>query len=182
MRDSTQSCEARAEPPGAQSARSCQAWLQLDPTAWNVRLGVEWPAVKISTAATADVICILLFAVVGRSSHGEASTVLGVAQTAWPFLVGCLVGVLAVRARPNPVALTSGLVVWACTVAGGVLLRLASGDTARPVFVLVAAVTLAMLLLGWRGGYTLVQQARATAVGRRDPARTKGPLPDRSGR
>jgi Protein of unknown function (DUF3054) len=39
---------------------------------------------QILPAIAVDVICILIFAIVGRSSHQETTDLLGVAQTAWP--------------------------------------------------------------------------------------------------
>ncbi len=94
---------------------------------------------------------------------------LGVADTAWPFLAGCAAGLLAatiLRSRPSgaalddPAGLRTGVLVWACTVGGGMLLRLASGHTAQPAFVIVATITLAVLLLGWRAGYKAIQRSR----------------------
>ena len=51
-----------------------------------------WPAIAV------DVIAVVVFAIVGRSSHGETNDLLGVAVTAWPFLVGCLIGLVGARA------------------------------------------------------------------------------------
>ena len=117
-----------------------------------------------SPAAAVDVICVLLFAILGRRSHAEANDLAGVLHTAWPFLVGCALGLAVSRFWRRPVAVRTGVVVWVCTVAGGVLLRLASGDTAQLPFVVVATITLGVLLVGWRGVYRLVHQARARHV------------------
>ena len=46
------------------------------------------------TALGIDVILVLVFAAVGRGSHGE-DVIGGLADTAWPFLLGLLVGWLA---------------------------------------------------------------------------------------
>ena len=40
--------------------------------------------------------------------------------------------------------------IWAATVGGGMLLRVASGQGVQLAFVIVAALTLAAMLLGWR--------------------------------
>ena len=114
-----------------------------------------WPALII------DVGCIALFAAVGRSSHGEPTNLVGVADTAWPFLVGCLVGLVLSRGWQRPMARSTALVLWAATVVGGMLLRLVSGAGVQFSFVIVTAIVLAVLLLGWRGILTLVQRARA---------------------
>ncbi len=102
-------------------------------------------------AALADVVGVLVFCTVGRRSHAEGLTVAGVAETAWPFLVGTAVGWLLVRGwrRPTAVAPT-GLVVWASTVAVGMLLRKATSAGVAVSFVVVASAATAVVLLGWR--------------------------------
>ena len=117
-------------------------------------------------AAAADVICVLLFAIVGRGSHAEANSLAGVLHTAWPFLVGCLAGLVVSRSWRSPMGVATGAVVWVCTVLGGVALRLATGDTAQLSFVLVTAVVLGVLLVGWRAVLRLVRQARDRQQGR----------------
>ena len=122
--------------------------------------------VTFSPAVAVDVICVLLFAIIGRSSHAEANDLSGVLHTAWPFLAGCLLGLAVSRSWRDPVSLSTGVVVWLCTVIGGIGLRLASGDTAQLPFVVVATVTLAVLLVGWRALLRLVQRARSRHVDR----------------
>jgi hypothetical protein len=102
-------------------------------------------------AALADVIGVLVFCAVGRRSHAEGLTVAGVAETAWPFLVGAAVGWLLVSGwrRPTAVAPT-GLVVWASTVVVGMLLRKATSAGVAVSFIVVASAATAVLLLGWR--------------------------------
>ena len=116
-------------------------------------------------AAVADLMCVLLFAIIGRSSHAEAASLSGVLHTAWPFLAGCVLGLLVGRAWRQPFALATGAVVWVCTVTGGVVLRLGSGDTAQPSFVVVATLALGILIVGWRALFRLVQRARARQLG-----------------
>jgi len=113
------------------------------------------------SAAALDLALVLLFAILGRSSHGEANDVRGLLHTAGPFLVGALLGQGLSRSWRRPVSLTTGVVVWLCTVTVGVALRLAGGDTARLPFVIVATVTLALLLVGWRLLYALVRLRRS---------------------
>ncbi|GAA2105073.1 DUF3054 domain-containing protein [Microlunatus panaciterrae] len=115
---------------------------------------------KVAQAATIDVVCILLFAVVGRRSHAEASDLLGVLGTAWPFLAGCAIGFVVARAWRRPESLSTSVIVWISTVAAGMLLRLLSGDTAKLPFVIVATLVLGLLLVGWRAGYRAIQRAR----------------------
>jgi Protein of unknown function (DUF3054) len=116
---------------------------------------------QILPAIAVDVICILVFAIVGRSSHQEATDLLGVAQTAWPFLVGCLLGTLLGRTWRHPYALASGVAVWLGTVIGGMTLRVFTGAGVQLSFVVVASIVLALFIVGWRAGLQLIQRARA---------------------
>jgi hypothetical protein len=116
---------------------------------------------QVLPAIAVDVICILIFAIVGRSSHQEATDLLGVAHTAWPFLVGCLLGTLIGRIWRHPYALASGVFVWLGTVVGGMTLRVLTGAGVQLSFVLIAGLFLALFLIGWRAGLRLIQHARA---------------------
>ena len=116
---------------------------------------------KIWPALVADVACLLFFAIVGRSSHGESTDLAGVLRTAWPFLAGYLVGLVVSRGWRRPLSRSVALVVWVATVALGMVLRLLSGAGTPLSFVLVTTIVLGALLLGWRGVVALVQRARA---------------------
>jgi peptidoglycan/LPS O-acetylase OafA/YrhL len=102
-------------------------------------------------AALADFVGVLIFCTIGRRSHAEGLTVAGVADTAWPFLVGAAVGWLVSRAWRRPTAVVpTGLVVWVCTVAVGMLLRKATSAGVAFSFIVVASAATAVMLLGWR--------------------------------
>ena len=102
-------------------------------------------------AALADVLGVLVFCTIGRRSHAEGLTVVGVAETAWPFLVGTAVGWLLSRGWRRPTAVVpTGLAVWVCTVAVGMLLRKATSAGVAASFIVVAAAATAVVLLGWR--------------------------------
>ena len=116
---------------------------------------------RVLPAIAVDVICILIFAIVGRSSHQEGTDLLGVAQTAWPFLAGCLIGTVIGRTWRHPFALKSGVAVWLGTVIGGLTLRVLTGAGVQLSFIVVASSVLALLLIGWRAGLRLIQHARA---------------------
>jgi hypothetical protein len=116
--------------------------------------------VSVGYAMAVDLICVLAFAIIGRSSHAEANNLTGVLHTAWPFLTGCLIGQLLGRSWRAPVSIRTGLVVWITTVVAGLALRVVGGSTAQLPFVIVTTVTLALLLVGWRALYRLVQRAR----------------------
>ncbi|HTX94082.1 MAG TPA: DUF3054 domain-containing protein [Mycobacterium sp.] len=98
-----------------------------------------------------DIIGVLVFCAAGRRSHDEGLSIGGVATTAWPFLTGTLVGWLASRGWRQPTAVVpTGVVVWLCTVAVGMLLRKVTSAGVAASFVVVAASVTAVLLLGWR--------------------------------
>lgn len=105
-------------------------------------------------------LAVLVFAAVGRSSHAEVVDVFGVLSTAVPFLLGQLVGWLAVRAWHAPLRLPVGVAVWAGAVGVGLGVRAAFTHRLPLTFVLVAAVSLALLLLGWRAVARLVARSR----------------------
>ena len=113
-------------------------------------------------AAIADVVGVLLFCAVGRRSHAEGLTVAGIADTAWPFLVGTAVGWVAGRAwrRPTAVAPT-GVIVWLCTVVVGMLLRKATSAGVAGSFIVVATAATAVMLLGWRVAVAAVSRRSA---------------------
>ncbi|HEU5222489.1 MAG TPA: DUF3054 domain-containing protein [Candidatus Lumbricidophila sp.] len=104
-----------------------------------------------TTSGVLDAALLTLFAVIGRASHHESLDLAGVATTAWPFLVGTLTGWLVLRAWRTPLAIwPAGVGIWAATLVIGMLLRAASGQGVQVAFIIVAAVTLALFLIGWR--------------------------------
>ena len=118
---------------------------------------------SVSRAAGAflwDAVLIVAFALTGRASHAENLWV-GLWTTAWPFLAGVVVGWLVTLAWRAPAApLRTGLGVWALTLVGGMLLRTASGQGTAVAFIVVAAVVLLVLLVGWRGIAAIVRRRR----------------------
>lgn len=98
-----------------------------------------------------DLVLVSLFALVGRRSHDETLDLAGWWTTAWPFLVGVLLGwVVATALRTAPGSVLGGSVVWVSTVVTGMLLRTATGAGTALPFVVVATVTTGVLLLGSR--------------------------------
>ena len=110
-------------------------------------------------ALLADVVYVIVFCAIGRRSHAEGLTVAGIAQTAWPFLAGTGVGWLVIRGWRRPFSVIPvGVVVWLCTVAVGMVLRKLTSAGVATSFVVVASVSTAVLLLGWRGAAALVRR------------------------
>jgi hypothetical protein len=106
--------------------------------------------VRFLTAVAIDLLMVLVFAAVGRASHGETDGILGVLQTAWPYLAAAVIGSLLARSWRNPYGWRTATIVWLTTVVLGMLLRLLSGVGAAWPFWIVAFITLGILLLGWR--------------------------------
>lgn len=106
---------------------------------------------RAALSLVADIVCVIVFCAIGRRSHAEGLTVTGIAETAWPFLCGTAVGWLASRAWRQPTALApTGLAVWLGTVVIGMLLRKLTSAGAATSFIVVASLSTAVLLLGWR--------------------------------
>ena len=118
----------------------------------------------VAAALAADVVAVLVFAGIGRSSHAEAIQLLGVAGTAAPFLAGLLVGWGAGRVWRDPARLMSGW--WAVGGAAvvGLALRLLLTDRLPWTFVLVATVSLAVMLQSWRLVVLAVLRGRRRSI------------------
>ncbi|OIH96861.1 MULTISPECIES: DUF3054 domain-containing protein [unclassified Curtobacterium] len=118
-------------------------------------------------AAVVDIVLIVLFALIGRSSHGEANTAGALWTTAYPFLAGWVVGFVATAGWKRPLRLwPTGVLVWLLTVAVGLAIRVwtgqgdVDGDPLPVSFVIVATIVLGVFLLGWRAIARLVLRTR----------------------
>jgi hypothetical protein len=110
-------------------------------------------------ALFADIVCVIVFCTIGRRSHAEGLTVDAIAQTAWPFLAGTGVGWLLIGGWRRPfTVIPTGVVVWVCTVAAGMVLRKAASAGVSTSFVVVASLSTAVLLLGWRAAAALFRR------------------------
>ena len=98
-----------------------------------------------------DVAWIILFAIIGRQSHGEGSPIVGVIGVAWPFLVGYAVGSFATRLARTPRSLTRIIPVWLLTIVIGMAIRtIQKGRAPETAFIIVATIALAVGFAGWR--------------------------------
>ncbi|SFN38918.1 DUF3054 domain-containing protein [Mycetocola miduiensis] len=122
-----------------------------------------------------DLAATLLFVLVGRGNHNATSSILGLLTTWWPFVVALGFGWLVTRAWKRPFGiLWPGVGIWIVTVAGGMLLRTASGQGTAVPFVLIATISVAVLLLGWRAIFTLVAgRSGKRAASREVPRKTE---------
>lgn len=104
-----------------------------------------------TVAVVIDLVLVVTFAALGRASHAEALDGAGLTRTTLPFVAGALLAwITVIMRRGDGTTLGAGVFVWALTLIGGMVFRLLIGDTIAVAFVIVAAVTLAVFLIGWR--------------------------------
>lgn len=107
---------------------------------------------RIALGLAYDTALICIFAAIGRRSHAENGALLSVLTTAWPFLAGMATGWLIslFALRRTPLTVRDGIPVWLGAVTIGMVLRgLTHAGTAFS-FIVVAALFLGVMLLGWR--------------------------------
>jgi hypothetical protein len=98
-----------------------------------------------------DVCSVLAFVAIGRHTHHDGASVAGLWHTAWPFLAGLAVGLIASRAWRRPLAIVpSGVGAWLGAAGIGMIIRVLAGQGTAVAFVVVALAFLALFLLGWR--------------------------------
>ena len=115
---------------------------------------------RTSLLAGVDALAVLVFAAIGTRSHEEDLAIVGVLEVAAPFLVGGLVGALVARTWQDPLSPRRGVAVWLGAVVVGMLLRWAFVDRPPLSFIVVATVSLAVLVLGWRGAVLGIMRLR----------------------
>lgn len=98
-----------------------------------------------------DVCSVLAFVAIGRHTHDNGDSLAGLWHTAWPFLAGLAVGLLASRAWRGPLAIApAGVGAWLGAAGIGMLIRVLAGQGTAAAFIVVAAAFLGLFLLGWR--------------------------------
>ena len=116
----------------------------------------------------ADLVLVVIFAVIGRASHNEGilgDAGVGLLATVWPFAVALVFAWLVTLAFRRPLAvLRTGVPIWLITVAAGMLLRALSGQGTALAFIIVATLTLLLFLVGWRVVAAAVLRSRAKRV------------------
>lgn len=123
-------------------------------------------------ALVADVLAVLIFVGIGLYQHGEALSTTNIVIVAWPFATGLLLGHLAIRAWRFPFRIwPHGVFVWAITLVAAMAIRTLFQAGTEVSFVIVTAITLAVLMLGWRSLALLATRGerRAPAASRQSP-------------
>ena len=104
-----------------------------------------------ATRFVLDVVCILLFVMIGRRNHGESTDAAGTLRTALPFLIALTGAWVGARAWRAPRSLATGVLLWVSTVVVGLgVRRFAFGDGTATPFVVVATLVIGLLLVGTR--------------------------------
>ena len=119
-----------------------------------------------SPAATIviDAALVVVFCVLGGLSHslGEPDAVARIVFSIWPFLAALIVvHAVALATNVDASRVVPGTLVWLVTFGGGMALRALTGQGTAWAFVIVAAVTLAVFLIGWRLINVVVQRRRS---------------------
>lgn len=125
-----------------------------------------------------DVALVIAFAAWGRASHNEALDLDGITRTAAPFVGAALLyWIFSILTNRQMTKLREGVTVWATTLALGMVFRLMVGDGVQIAFVLVAAATLALFLIGWRliWWFATKKAAVSPSAPKRDASRSGNP-------
>lgn len=113
-------------------------------------------------AAVLDLVAVTVFMIIGRMNHHHGLDPLSFLQAWWPFAVGAAVGwsisyvYSHVRSSEwlnhdfRPDRIPTGIVVWICTVAVGMVLRFILHQGTETSFIIVATCALGLFILGWR--------------------------------
>ena len=106
---------------------------------------------RLAISAIADVAVIVVFVAIGREEHNSGSSVVGLLETAAPFLIALAIGWLATRAWQNPTGVDRGLGIWLVTILAGMNLRhYVFNDGIATAFIAVASAFTLAGLVGWR--------------------------------
>jgi hypothetical protein len=113
------------------------------------------PGLHPGIAAIGDLVAVVAFVSLGRRNHAESVDASGVIGTAAPFLIALAAGWIALRLWRRPTDAQIAVALWAITLTVGMALRrFVFDDGTATAFVIVAAVALATLLIGWRAAWT----------------------------
>ena len=114
---------------------------------------------RLPLALGIDTFSVVFFVAVGRREHDRDSAIAGLIDTAAPFLIGLAIAWLALRAWKRPTDWRTGVGIWAITLVAGMLVRnIVFGDGTATSFVIVAALFLALFLVGWRVAFNLIER------------------------
>ncbi len=124
------------------------------------------PTVRWLLPVVADLVCVLAFAVGGKTSHEAGDSESVVLAIVWPYALAVVVAHAGLlwRGRRTSRTWPEGVVVLAVTYVLGMLLRAASGRGIAVGFLVVAVLFLALTMLGWRATVHFAQSRRPSRV------------------
>ena len=102
-------------------------------------------------AVVIDALAVLVFVALGRQQHEESTGLTAILEIAAPFLLAVALGWIVARVWSDPFSTRTGLVVAAVVLVAGMVLRRTVFDRGTAAaFVIVAALVLGGLIVGWR--------------------------------
>ncbi len=102
-------------------------------------------------AVAVDIAIVVVFVMIGRREHEEGAAANDIVTTAAPFLFGLVAGWLGAKAWRRPLALSTGVAIWAATIVVGMFTRkVVFDDGIAFAFIVVATLFLGVGLIGWR--------------------------------
>ncbi len=105
----------------------------------------------VFTAVIVDLVLVTGFGIVGHWTHGGDMSLVGIAETSWPFLAGLAAAWLLTCAWQQPLSpLRTGVGLWAATILIGMMIRAFLGDGTAGAFIIVAGLLNFATLVGWR--------------------------------
>ena len=102
---------------------------------------------------------MLAFVTIGRHTHGYGDSLTGIWHTAWPFVAGLAIGLVAGWRRPAG-GWTAGVLAWIGAAGAGMLIRVAAGQGTAADFIAVTFAFLGLFILGWRIAVVAVRHFR----------------------
>lgn len=128
---------------------------------------VPRPASDWLPPVVADLVCVLVFAIAGKSSHEASDPGSVVLAIMWPFALSVVIAHagLLMGGRQSRRVWPEGVLVLSATYVLGMLLRVVSGRGIAVGFLVVAVLFLALAMLGWRSILAFAA-SRLTPTGR----------------
>lgn len=109
------------------------------------------PVVRRLTGFAADLLCVVVFVAIGRSTHDHGLAPTGVLSTLWPFATGLAVGwIFIIRRGRSGASLGDAALIVIATVTVGMILRVLAGQGTALAFIIVSLLFLALTFGGWR--------------------------------
>ncbi len=105
----------------------------------------------VAIALAIDVAMIIVFAAMGRATHEGGTPIGGTLRVAAPFIIGYLIAAALTRLDLRPYSLLAAARAWLPGIVLGMLIRRFVFDRGTATaFVIVAFISTAVLIIGWR--------------------------------